>query len=187
MKYEWKCFSGENSGKPYKQYYLNTPLGCVTNEDEGSATTHHGLNLTEDGEWIPAPGFGGDHKAPIRIYQDCTGAWNASNDLTGISGRADTPIEALGNSMLQRVQCTDDAGTLCFEPASGASDEQSHNRLERVEKAEAQPEAVQEECEALEHRLDRANRTLNAIVEWAREGASPYHRDAILSILRGES
>ena len=41
---------------PATFYFYNTPTSCVIFE-EGHSIYHSGLNLTESGEWIPAPGF----------------------------------------------------------------------------------------------------------------------------------
>ncbi len=59
MKYEWKTAKITiPSGEWNLQAYSNTPHGCMTDEDDGGGTIlHPGLNLTDSGEWIPAPGF----------------------------------------------------------------------------------------------------------------------------------
>ena len=58
MKYQCKKFksSDEHWAKSYDVHFYNTPLSCVV-FDEAEPAIHPGLNLTDDGEWIPAPGF----------------------------------------------------------------------------------------------------------------------------------
>lgn len=52
MKFEIKTFGD----KPQRFSFTNTPLGCVIWDSDGNLE-FDGLNLTEEGEFIPAPGF----------------------------------------------------------------------------------------------------------------------------------
>lgn len=57
MKYEIKTskVTIKGVGIVCERYY-NTPLSCVF-IDRDKGICHYGLNLTDDGEFIPAPGF----------------------------------------------------------------------------------------------------------------------------------
>ena len=54
MRYQDKKFSTTDVhySRCYNVNFYNTPLSCVVFD-----VVHPGLNLTDDGEWIPAPGF----------------------------------------------------------------------------------------------------------------------------------
>lgn len=58
MKYEWSKvkYIGLH-GTPDDLLCLNDPLGVHTRRMGEPERRHDGLNLTSDGEWIPAPGF----------------------------------------------------------------------------------------------------------------------------------
>lgn len=58
MKYRNQKIKVANASETgdYYLYFYNTPLSCVL-VDSDDSVVHPGLNLTDDGEWIPAPGF----------------------------------------------------------------------------------------------------------------------------------
>ena len=59
MKYKLQAFTNDaETDYAYTVHFYNTPLSCVILAVGETADTYHsGLNLTETGEWIPAPGF----------------------------------------------------------------------------------------------------------------------------------
>lgn len=58
MRYEWKNFERDING--IEVQFLNDPNGCTVIAGRILPTSHAGLNLTPEGEWVAAPGLNPD-------------------------------------------------------------------------------------------------------------------------------
>jgi hypothetical protein len=102
MKYKQQAVTIDvNDNYSYTVHFYNTPTSCVIlAAGETADTTHPGLNLTESGEWIPAPGF----------------AQSEKQDELGVLRQKIAAMTEREESIVELVEVPDD--TILYQPSA---------------------------------------------------------------------
>lgn len=94
MKFEIKSFGT----RPNAIGFTNTPLGCIVYDSDGNFQLA-GLNLTDEGEFIRAPGFGELPKIlEKRIRDFCNAAFEGEMKSLGYQSFAQDVLKILDES-----------------------------------------------------------------------------------------
>lgn len=198
MKYEWQ--SVEIGIRGCYASVCNTPLHCITIEgDERAWVAHPGLNLTPDGEWIPAPGIeprpaaDEEHIHRLQSWID-----ELESRLRVANGLAEDLLKEMGfNEEAQKKNSARELIYVYRDIRSADADRAGRHEAD-CEDAELRIEELQSALQAAEERIvliqkdcRDAESNLSAIEAWATQPSNnPLLRTAqahVLKLVRGES